>query len=101
MREGILAVEIEGLDTSIFVTNIRSAVGRVDGQAKGSSREKVGVKCSTSAVVPDNASVILGCRDGDVGGAEAVAEFKGVDGGTVIREGFQRGQRQCLTRVIG
>ena len=58
------------------------------------------MKCSTIVVVPDNASVILGCGDGDVDGAGAVTEFEGVDGGTMIREGSQRGQGQCLTGVI-
>lgn len=58
------------------------------------------MKCSPIVVVPDNASVILGCGDGDIDGAGAVTEFEGVDGGTVIREGSHRGQGQCLTRVV-
>ena len=66
----------------------------------GSGLEEVGVKCSTSDVVPDNASVILRCGDSNVGGAVAVTEFKGVDGGTVTRESFKWGQGQWLTGVI-
>lgn len=100
MRGGILGVKIEDLDTSILVTDIRRAVGRVDSEAKGCRREEVNVKCSASAVVPDNASFILGCGDGDVGGAGAVPEFEGVDGGTVTWEGFQWGQGQWLTGVV-
>lgn len=58
------------------------------------------MKGSTFTVVPDNASVILRSGDGNVGGAVAVTELKGINGGTVAREGFKRGRGQWLTGVI-
>lgn len=86
MSKRVVCVELKKLNAAIFISDIGSAVSGLHSQAQTSRNKKKCILGDAAKLVPDDTYVVLGCRDGDVGDARAVAKFKGVDGSRVVRK---------------
>lgn len=73
MEEGRALVEIYELDAAVLVAGVEGATCRIESEAEGSGRKEESVEEGAGVVVPYEAGVVLGGRDGDVHAAAAVA----------------------------
>lgn len=98
--DGLVLVEVDRLDTAIFVADIESPVGRVKGQRLRIGRQEEGAQETAGVIIPGNGCAIICSRQSNVVSTRAVTHSDGGDGGAVVGEGTDGGVRR-LTITAG